>query len=89
MCLRDFTQEIKEIFKIHHEDLLRKFMTHIYDVLFQFSHRMTYAGLVKMAMSHFENCNNGPEETPVQGDCSYMLTPRATGAARPSPGAPM
>ena len=41
---------------------------------------MTYAGLVKRAKSHFENCNNGPEETPVQGDCSYILTPRATGA---------
>ena len=44
---------------------------------------MAYAGLVKRAKSHFENCNNGPEETPVQGDCSYILTPRATGAARP------
>ena len=44
---------------------------------------MTYAGLVKRAKSHFENCNNGPEETPVQGDCSYILTPRATGAGRP------
>ena len=43
---------------------------------------MTYAGLVKRAKSHFENCNNGPEETPVQGDCSYILTPRATGAQR-------
>ena len=43
---------------------------------------MTYAGLVKRVKSHFENCNNGPEETPVQGDCSYILTPRATGAAR-------
>ena len=42
---------------------------------------MTYAGLVKR--SHFENCNNGPEETPVQGDCSYILTPRATGAVGP------
>ena len=41
---------------------------------------MTYAGSVKRAKSHFENCNNGPEETPVQGDCSYILTPRATGA---------
>ena len=39
---------------------------------------MTYAGLVKRAKSHFENCNNGPEETPVQGDCNYILTPRAT-----------
>ena len=39
---------------------------------------MTYAGLVKRAKSHFENCNNGPEETPVQGDCSYILTLRAT-----------
>ena len=37
---------------------------------------MAYAGLVKKAKSHFENCNNGPEETPVQGDCSYILTPR-------------
>ena len=36
---------------------------------------MTYAGLVKRVKSHFENCNNGPEETPVQGDCSYILTP--------------
>ena len=35
-----------------------------------------------------QNCNNGPEETPVQGDCSYILTPRATGAARPSPAGP-
>ena len=42
---------------------------------------MAYAGLVKRAKTHFENCNNGPEETPVQGDCSYILTPRATGAA--------
>ena len=41
---------------------------------------MAYAGLVKRAKSHFENCSNGPEETPVQGDCSYILTPRATGA---------
>ena len=61
-----------------------KFITHIYDVLFSFSHRMTYAGLVKRAKSHFENCNNGPEETPVQGDCSYILTPQA----RPSPARP-
>ena len=29
MCLRDFTQEIQEIFKIHHEHLSRKFMTRI------------------------------------------------------------
>ena len=57
-------------------DLSRKSMTHIYDVLFEFSHRMTYAGLVKRVKSHFENCNNGPDETPVQGDCSYILTPR-------------
>ena len=49
---------------------------------------MTYAGSVKRAKSHFENCNNGPEETPVQGDCSYILTPRATGAQRPSPAGP-
>ena len=49
---------------------------------------MAYAGLVKRAKSHFENCNNGPEETPVQGDCSYILTPRATGAQRPSPAGP-
>ena len=49
---------------------------------------MAYAGLVKRAKSHFENCNNGPEETPVQGDCSYILTPRATGAAHPSPARP-
>ena len=53
-------------------------MTHIYDVLVWFSHRMTYAGLVKRVKSHFENCHNGPEETAVQGDCSYILTPRAT-----------
>ena len=26
MCVRDFTQEIEEIFKIHHEDLSRKFI---------------------------------------------------------------
>ena len=50
--------------------------------------RMTYAGMVKRSKSHFENCNNGPEETAVQGDCSYILTPRATGAARPSPAGP-
>ena len=37
---------------------------------------MTYAGMVKRSKSHFENCNNGPEETAVQGDCSYILTPR-------------
>ena len=37
---------------------------------------MTYAGLVKRVKSHFENCNNGPEETPVQGDCSYILRAR-------------
>ena len=49
---------------------------------------MTYVGLVKTAKLHFENCNNGPEETPVQGDCSYILTPRATGPARPSPAGP-
>ena len=62
---------------------------HIYMMChFIFSHRMTYAGLVKRAKSHFENCNNGPEETPLQGDCSYILTPRATGAARPSPAGP-
>ena len=41
---------------------------------------MAYAGLVKRAKSHFENCNNCPEETPVQGDGSYILTPRATSA---------
>ena len=40
---------------------------------------MAYAGLVKRAKSHFENCHNGPEETPVQGDCSYILTPLAAG----------
>ena len=33
--------------------------------------------------SYFKNCNNGPEETPVQGDCTYILTPRETGAAVP------
>ena len=49
---------------------------------------MTYAGLVKRVQSHFENCNNGPEETPVQGDISYILTPRATGAARYPPAGP-
>ena len=49
---------------------------------------MAYAGLVKRAKSHFENCNDGPEETLVQGDCSYILTPRAKGAARPSPAGP-
>ena len=49
---------------------------------------MTYAGMVKRSKSHFENCNNGPEETPVQGDCSYILTPPGTGAARPSPAGP-
>ena len=38
---------------------------------------MTYAGLVKRVKSHFENCNNGPAEMPVQGDLSYILTPRA------------
>ena len=45
---------------------------------------MAYAGLVKRAKSHSENCNNGPEETPVQGDCSYILTP----SQRPSPAGP-
>ena len=45
---------------------------------------MTYAGLAIRVKSHFENCNNGPEETPVQGDCSYILTPRATGAVSPA-----
>ena len=40
-------------------------------------YRMTYAGMVKRSKSHFENCNNGPEETPVQGDSNYILTPRA------------
>ena len=40
---------------------------------------MAYAGLVKRAKSHFEDCNNGPEETPVQGDCSYILTPVGDG----------
>ena len=49
---------------------------------------MTYAGMIKRSKSHFENCNNGPEETPVQGDSNYILTPRATGAARPSPAGP-
>ena len=49
---------------------------------------MAYAGLVERAKSHFENCNNGPEETPVQGDCSFILTPRATGAGHPSPAGP-
>ena len=38
---------------------------------------MTYAEMVKRSKSHFENCNNGPEETAVQGDCSHILTPRA------------
>ena len=37
---------------------------------------MTYAGMVKRVKSHFENCHNGPEETPVQGDCSYILRAR-------------
>ena len=36
---------------------------------------MAYAGLVKRAKSHFENCNNGTEETPVQGDCSSARRP--------------
>ena len=40
---------------------------------------MACAVLVKRAKSHFENCNNGPKETPVQGDCSYIQAPRATG----------
>ena len=46
---------------------------------------MTYAGMVKRSKSHFENCNNGPEETAVQGDCSYILTRgrRALRARRP------
>ena len=42
---------------------------------------MTYAGLVKRAKSHFENCNNGPEETPVQGDSSTFW-PRGRWALR-------
>ena len=42
---------------------------------------MTYAGLVKRAKSHFENCNNGPEETPVQGDSSTFW-PRGRRALR-------
>ena len=45
-------------------------------------------GWLKGQSQIFENCNNGPEETPVQGDCGYILTPRATGAARPSPAGP-
>ena len=57
---------------------------HIYMMCYFNLHRMTYAGVVKRSKSHFENCNNGPEETAVQGDCSYILTTRATGAARPS-----
>ena len=85
MCLRDFTQEIQEIFKIHHEELSRKFMTHIYiyiyDALFQFSRRMAYAGLVKRAKSHFENCNTGPEETPVQA-IAATFWPRGRRALR-------
>ena len=31
---------------------------------------MVYAGLGKRENSHFENCNNNPEETHVQGDYS-------------------
>ena len=44
---------------------------------------MTYAGLFKRAKSHFENCNNCPDETPVPGDCIYILPPRAMRARRP------
>ena len=51
-------------------------MKHIFDVLFYLSHKMAYAALVKRTNSHFENCNNSPEETHVQGDYSYILTPR-------------
>ena len=40
---------------------------------------MTYAGLVIRVKSHFENCNNGPEETPAQGDCSYILNVKKNG----------
>ena len=42
---------------------------------------MTYAGLVERAKSHFENCNNGPEETPVQG-YSSTFWPRGRRALR-------
>ena len=42
---------------------------------------MTYAGLVKRAKSHFENRNNGPEKTPVQGD-SFTFWPRERRALR-------
>ena len=42
---------------------------------------MTFAGLVKRAKSHFENCNDGPEETPVQGDSSTFW-PRGRRALR-------
>ena len=42
---------------------------------------MTYAGLVKRAKSHFENCNNDLEETPVQGDPSTFW-PRGRRALR-------
>ena len=47
-------------------------MTHIFDVLFQLSHQMLYAGLVKRAKSYFENCNNNPEEAHVHGDYIFL-----------------
>ena len=39
---------------------------------------MVYAGLVKMAKSHCENCNNNAEETHVQGDYSTLWLPHPT-----------
>ena len=40
---------------------------------------MTYAELVKRPKPHFENCNNNPEETHVQGDYNTFCTPVAQG----------
>ena len=42
MCLQDFTQRIKEIFK----DLLGIFLDHVVDVLLWFHHQAVYAELV-------------------------------------------
>ena len=75
MCVRDFTQEIKEIFKIHHEDSSRN-LWHIYMMCNFNLHRMTYAGMVKRSKSHFENCNNGPAEAPCRA-ITATFWPRA------------
>ena len=74
VCAGFYTENSRNI-----QNASLRFVKKIYDtfrccVILIFSHRMSYAGWDKKAKSHFENCSYGPEETPVQGDCSYILT---------------